>query len=142
MWEIPGGSVESADPSLLHSVVREVWEETGLLVKAFQNQVWDLKVGEKVVGEDGGEGVVVGKAPGIAEVEFLGGRGETWCKLNFVVVVGDVKEGEVVLDPEEHQDWGWFGVEGVREKGARLEFISEQAVAIVENGFVAFKEGR
>ncbi len=31
-WEIPGGSVEAQDESVLHGMVRELWEETGLLV--------------------------------------------------------------------------------------------------------------
>ncbi len=142
VWEIPGGSVEPTDASLLSSVVREVWEETGLRVTSFQSQVWDRKAGAKVMGGANGEEQVVGQVPGIAEVEFLGGRGERWGKLNLVVGVGGMEEGAaaVVLDPDEHQDWGWFGADAVREKGRRLEFISEQALAIVENGFEVFEE--
>lgn len=30
LWEVPGGSAEATDPTLLHSVAREVFEETGL----------------------------------------------------------------------------------------------------------------
>ncbi|PVH85212.1 hypothetical protein DL98DRAFT_511712 [Cadophora sp. DSE1049] len=142
LWEVPGGSVESTDPTLLHAVVREGWEETGLLVKEFKAQVWDLRVGEKrmVVEDDGIEKmVVVGERPGEGEVEFFGGKGEVWCKLNFVVDVGVVGDGEVMLDEEEHQDWGWFGREDIFGDGEKgKEFISEQAVRIVERGFEVF----
>ncbi|KAK0108229.1 hypothetical protein ONS95_003049 [Cadophora gregata] len=159
LWEIPGGSVESNDETLLHAVVREVWEETGLLVREINAQVWDLRVGEKRVVKMGkGDSdelhgkmeekelvAVVGEKPGEGEVEFLGGKGEVWCKLNFVVDAGNVGEGEVVLDEEEHQDWGWFGrydilEDGEKGKGLRREFISEQAVQIVERGFEAFEK--
>ncbi|KAG4440176.1 hypothetical protein IFR05_004321 [Cadophora sp. M221] len=148
-WEIPGGGVESTDATLLYAVVREVWEETGLLVKEFKGQVWDRRAGERTIvkmeAEDGKGvevGVVVGAKPGEGEVEFLGGRRERWCKLNFLVDVGEVKEGDVVLDDEEHQDWGWFGREDiVGEEGKGWDFISEQAVRIVERGFEEFEKG-
>lgn len=93
------------------------------------------------VGSDGIEQmVVVGEKPGQGEVEFLGGRAEVWCKLNFVVDVGVVGEREVVLDEEEHQDWGWFGREDIFGNGSKgEEFISEQALRIVERGFEAFE---
>lgn len=112
-WEPPGGSVDSSDKTLLDATVREVWEETGLRIKSFVQQVWDANNGS-------------------TEVEFLGLRGEKWCKLNFVV---EVEDGDVVLDPEEHQDWGWF------EKGELegLQFVSRQGVEIVMNGFEAFE---
>ncbi|RDL39171.1 Uncharacterized protein BP5553_03511 [Venustampulla echinocandica] len=112
-WEVPGGSVDSSDKTLLDAVVREVWEETGLLVKGFVQQVWDANEGS-------------------IEVEFLGRRGERWCKLNFIV---EVEDGEVTLDAEEHQDWGWF------EKGEieGLDFVSKQGIEIVMNGFRAFE---
>jgi len=143
LWEIPGGSVELTDTTLLYAVVREVWEETGLLVKGFKAQVWDFKAGEKrVVAESDGteKVVVVGEKPGHGEVEFLGGKGEVWCKLNFVVDVGVVMEGEVVLDEDEHQDQGWFGKEDIFEDGGKGgEFISEQALRIVERGFEVFE---
>lgn len=118
-WEIPGGSVEKSDVNILEGVVREVWEETGLRVKRFVRQVWDAKGGV-----DGGGG----------EVEFLGGRGERWCKLCFLVEVG---EGEVVVDREEHQDWGWYG----RSEIGALEMVSKQAGEIIENGFEIFGNG-
>ncbi|KIX94750.1 uncharacterized protein Z520_09440 [Fonsecaea multimorphosa CBS 102226] len=33
-WEIPGGACDLDDPSILHSVARELWEETGLIAKS------------------------------------------------------------------------------------------------------------
>ncbi|KFY95495.1 hypothetical protein V500_02751, partial [Pseudogymnoascus sp. VKM F-4518 (FW-2643)] len=44
-WETPGGSVDASDKTLLDAVVREVWEETGLRVKKFVQQVWDANEG-------------------------------------------------------------------------------------------------
>ncbi|KAL2071712.1 hypothetical protein VTL71DRAFT_12947 [Oculimacula yallundae] len=139
-WEIPGGGVDSTDFTLLSAVSREVWEETGLVVKNIICQVWDVKAGEKVLGSDGKD-AIVGAKPGEGEVEFTGGRGEIWCKLNFVVDVGEVKEGQVVLDPEEHQDWKWFDRQAIKEASANgIDFISEQAVRIMERGFDEYEK--
>lgn len=38
-WEIPGGSSESTDPTVLHSLAREVFEETGLHLTRVVRQV-------------------------------------------------------------------------------------------------------
>ncbi|CZT10134.1 uncharacterized protein RAG0_14694 [Rhynchosporium agropyri] len=139
-WEVPGGGVDSTDPTILYAVVREVREETGLLVKEFKCQVWDIKAGEKVMRNDGKE-VIVGANSGEGEVEFTGGQGEIWCKLNFLVDVGEVKDGQVLLDAEEHQDWRWFDRQAIVDAGADGEdFISEQAVSILERGFEEFEK--
>ena len=39
LWEIPGGTAESSDPTILHSVAREVFEETGLHLVRFVRQI-------------------------------------------------------------------------------------------------------
>ncbi|KAJ5041261.1 uncharacterized protein L3040_005809 [Drepanopeziza brunnea f. sp. 'multigermtubi'] len=48
VWEVPGGGVEPAeDATVLHAVVREVFEETGLRVGRFVRQVWDRRGGRR-----------------------------------------------------------------------------------------------
>ena len=40
-WEVPGGSCELDDPTVLHSIAREVFEETGLRLTRVLRQVGD-----------------------------------------------------------------------------------------------------
>jgi len=50
LWEIPGGGSELGDPTILHSVAREVFEEAGLHLTRFGRQVGNgetFKVGSK-----------------------------------------------------------------------------------------------
>lgn len=69
------------DATLLHSVAREAYEETGLVVT-------------KIIAS-------------LGFVEFLGREGRAWRKYNLVCEVETV-EG-VKTDPVEHDAWGWFG---------------------------------
>ena len=41
LWEVPGGGAEDTDPTILHSVAREVFEETGLKLTRFVCAVGD-----------------------------------------------------------------------------------------------------
>ena len=129
VWEPPGGGVDFADRTILHGLIREVWEETGLRVKSIKQQIWADGTGQS------------------GEQNFRGRRGEFWAKLNYVVECFTVKElGEkeeenvdyrVVLDEEEHQDWGWF----TREEMEKLPMVGEQGKLIAGQAFVAFEEG-
>ena len=95
MWEIPGGTCEAQrDPTVLHSLARELREETGLHLRRITKFV------DEVEFDEGGK-------PGF-----------TWRKITFEVEVdegyglsaSESKEAitaAVKLDPEEHQDWGW-----------------------------------
>ena len=68
LWEVPGGSSEHSDPTILHSVAREVFEETGLHLTRLVRQI--------------GKGV-----------EFSVGRSggpERWLKLSFEVEVTEI----------------------------------------------------
>lgn len=98
MWEVPGGSAEFDDPSILHSVARETFEETGLRLTRFVRQVGD-------------------------GIEFGTPRNRAWIKLAFEIQVAELhgtapgqtptpaaEAGEptpVTLDPEEHQRHAW-----------------------------------
>lgn len=68
LWEVPGGSSEHSDPTILHSVAREVFEETGLHLTRLVRQI--------------GRGV-----------EFSVGRSggpERWLKLSFEIEVTEI----------------------------------------------------
>lgn len=55
------------DETILHGLVREVWEETGLRIKNVREMVWDrTEVERKEVMRSGDDG----------EVKFEGKRGE------------------------------------------------------------------
>ena len=104
LWEVPGGGAELGDPTILHSVARETFEETGLRLTRFVRQVGD-------------------------EVEFKTRKG-LCLKLSFEIEVAEIvgakiaevgdhqttqseKNGkeasgvEISLDPEEHQNHAW-----------------------------------
>ncbi|KAI1755322.1 NUDIX hydrolase domain-like protein [Xylaria castorea] len=78
-WEVPGGTIDAEDESLLHGLARELWEETGLRT-------------HRVSG-------LVGKG-----YTFLTRRPLCVCKFSFVV---DVEAFDVKLDPNEHAAFLW-----------------------------------
>lgn len=127
VWEPPGGSVEPTDLTVLHGLVREVWEETGLRVKNIVQQIWHA---------DGSDQA--------GDMKFSGRRGEKWCKLNYLVecltekdINGEVNvDYRVVLDDKEHQDWAWF----TREEMEKVNFISEEGREVARSAYVAFEE--
>ena len=127
VWEPPGGSVDAEDESILHAIVREVWEETGLRITGYgAGRVVRDNAGEEYHRRRSKE-----KEEEFTEVTFLGKRGEKWCKFNFLVEVQPDEIGElrVELDEMEHQDVGWFDEDAVK----RLPFVSEQGREIVLN---------
>lgn len=103
-WECPGGGAESTDATILDSLCREVSEETGLKI---------TKVLKKSDVLD----------------EWITRQGGRWRKITFVVDVeaklpvddyekkkkNDAPPPEVMLNPEEHQDFYWASLEEVRE---------------------------
>lgn len=118
LWEIPGGSSEFDDPTVLHSVAREVFEETGLRLTRFVT-----KIG--------------------AGIEFKTNPKKTWLKLTFEIEVaefnniaefaqrakfddakGDKIESDlmefipITLNPEEHQKYAWVTKDDLREDAA------------------------
>lgn len=115
LWEIPGGSSEFSDPTVLHSVAREVFEETGLHLTKFVTEVGD-------------------------GIEFRTSVKKLWLKLSFEIEVAELnhiseessqrasssisKENSsntnmmesvaITLDPEEHQNYAWVIEEDLR----------------------------
>ena len=121
-WEVPGGAIDAEDPTILHGVARELWEEAGLRAKEFKALV--------------GEGR-----------NFWIGRGLLVLKLEFWVEVEGEGMSEVRLDPNEHQMFVWASEEECRcrkvgkgEGLVEIQFTSlEQEKAIFE-GFRLRKE--
>jgi 8-oxo-dGTP diphosphatase len=106
LWEVPGGGAENTDNTLLDTVAREVMEETGLTVTHIL---------------------------GLLEwVEFQGRSGRFWRKHNFLVAA----EGEVKIDPNEHDAWGWYSEEEVVE----LEITTPEQRKSIVNAFAKTKE--
>ncbi|KAK4692266.1 hypothetical protein P7C71_g4903, partial [Lecanoromycetidae sp. Uapishka_2] len=125
-WEVPGGGSETSDPTILHSLAREVFEETGLMLTRFVRQI--------------GEGQ-----------EFqLGRRG--WClKLNFEIEVEEIPGGrqsgvhrhenekerkdtvEIRLDPEEHQAYVWASRDDIWD--GSYDIVSEDQKAVMLKAF-------
>lgn len=119
-WEIPGGSCDDTDESILHGVARELWEETGLKASHVS--------------------VPIG-SPHL----FLTRSGKTVCKFNFVVQARADDEGrfDVRLDPDEHQQFVWATEEEVRSKKVgdiELRFTMKDLEDTVLLAFEQFKE--
>jgi len=103
LWEVPGGGAELADTTLLDAVVREVLEESGLVV------------------------TMVKQLLGTAEFKTRSGR--VCRKHDFLVAV---EEGEIKTHPAEHSEWGWFGVEEVNVLAITMEDMRKTLMAAFE----------
>lgn len=117
LWEIPGGACEPEDPTILHSVAREVFEETGLHLTKLVRQVGN---GVEFLTGSGGQ-----RNPWIKlsfEIEVL----EIPCTAKHVQVDNDKSDGltgqaasdsvKVILDPSEHQAFRWVSEQELREQ--------------------------
>ena len=122
LWEVPGGSSDPEDPTILHSAARETFEETGLRLMRFVREV--------------GKGV-----------EFAEGK-TRWVKLSFEIEVVEIHERkaeneeegvEIRLDPEEHQDYRWVTEQEIRED--RYPIITSEQKAVMLEGFGLRKAG-
>ncbi len=112
LFAIPGGHVEDNDLSILHSLKREVFEETTMLVRDVVDQIELLAwVTEKPI---------EGKEMGLLK-KF------TSLQLNFVC---DVEGWAFKVDPEEHS----VGVWANKEEVGKLE-MSTGMRKVVDNAF-------
>ncbi|KAJ9635840.1 hypothetical protein H2201_000164 [Coniosporium apollinis] len=133
-WEVPGGSCDLEDETVLHAVARELFEETGLRATRIVRQVGD-------------------------GVRFQTGRPSNvtnWLKLSFEVEVatsgsfmgkGDAQgtyeayqDVMVKLNPAEHQRFIWIKEEELRLKtanGIPLSFISKDQLDLMLAAFSA-----
>jgi 8-oxo-dGTP pyrophosphatase MutT (NUDIX family) len=120
-WEIPGGSTESDDVSILGAACRELLEEAGLRAAA----VLDL----------------------VDENHLWSDDGLIWRKMTFLVEVEGPRRGGdgepvVTLDPDEHEDFVWATEEEVAagRSGDRVfTWISEVQRATILKAFGMIK---
>ncbi|KAI0912910.1 NUDIX hydrolase domain-like protein [Ustulina deusta] len=87
-WEVPGGSIDAGDETLLHGLARELWEETGLRAQCTSG--------------------LVGKG-----YTFLTRFPSCVCKYSFVV---EVEAYDVKLDPNEHSAFLWVTEDDAKAK--------------------------
>ena len=145
LWEIPGGSSDADDPTILHSLAREIFEETGLKMT-------------HVIGQMGNV------------VEFRTGWGprqKIWAKLCFEIEVAemegcdrqnlpaagqyrleieegsqkggdeplngskaDVREIVVTIDPKEHQKHAWATLDDIRARKYNITTLEQQELIL------------
>ncbi|KAI1001774.1 hypothetical protein K3495_g6427 [Podosphaera aphanis] len=114
-WEIPGGSCEATDPTILDGLAREVFEETGLQITAIR----------QVMDRDGRM--------------ILSRLGKRILKLEFEIEVQSTDT--VKLDPSDHQAYMWSTEEECRTErhnigiGVLFKFTSTDQLASVLNAF-------
>ena len=130
LWEIPGGGCDEDDPSILHSVVRELKEESGLTATAVGPMVHLRDEGE----EDGGDLSYV----------FLTRSRKIVAKFNFLVAVElESSEGQGVrLDPEEHQAFLWADEEEVKAGRVgefEVRFTTKEQREVILRAFAAWR---
>jgi len=121
-WEVPGGATDPEDPTILHSVARELWEEAGLTAEN--------------IGPEVGEGQV-----------FLTRSGKLVCKFHFLVEAKRGTNGalNVMLDPREHQNYVWATEEEVKARrvgNMELQFTGLQQENAILHGFQARKASK
>ncbi|KAL8680132.1 MAG: hypothetical protein Q9186_003656 [Xanthomendoza sp. 1 TL-2023] len=143
LWEVPGGSIDENDPTILHGLAREVFEETGLRLTRFVRLI--------------GDGIKWTTYPQDVKSTVTC----QWFKLSFEIEVAEIGaftheqqqqedvEGylnslPVDLDPEEHQEYAWVTEEEIRtfyNEGVGREIISKEQAGKMLEAFVLRREG-
>lgn len=102
-WEVPGGSCERNDPTVAHSLGREVFEETSLRLTRL---CW--QVGESSCWIDGRHDSKWLKLTFEIEVEEVHGLGGQYTKDGYERVI-------IRLDPKEHQKYSWATEDEIKQ---------------------------
>ncbi|KYK57082.1 hypothetical protein DCS_04089 [Drechmeria coniospora] len=124
-WEVPGGACDPGDATLLHGLARELWEETGLVMRHIIARV----------GLGGAAGHDLGKGAEDGAV-FFSRRGHRIIKYSFAVEVE--RPSEIVIDPNEHQRYLWATESECaagRVGDVDIQFTMEQQMATIMEGF-------
>ncbi|OJJ52290.1 hypothetical protein ASPSYDRAFT_164953 [Aspergillus sydowii CBS 593.65] len=128
LWEIPGGSAESGDQTILEGGARETYEEAGLLVTKFVIDVGTEEWKNKQRGMVGKFAFIVEARP--AEYNGL------WTDEDGAVAP-DLRK-HLRLNPTEHQDSAWATEEEIME--GKYELHGDQAQATILAGFNILRE--
>ncbi|EJP66470.1 NUDIX domain protein [Beauveria bassiana ARSEF 2860] len=156
-WEIPGGSVDADDATILDAVARELWEETGLtaahmvapIVMVPEEPLTEAtRAGLGIQPQDEGLGV---DADGLTVTFEETGR--LWGKVTALVTTAAAVRGEeevVVLRDEEHGEAAWVTEEDVQRgelpegdgtKGRRtMDFVSDGVRRAILDGFRVYEK--
>ena len=78
LYELPGGGIKE-DEDVFAGAIREVYEETGLVIKEFISQLEDL--------------------------DFTPASDKKRCRQYIFIVL--VEKGDIILNPEEHYEYIW-----------------------------------
>lgn len=147
-WEVPGGSVDAADATVLDGLARELREESGLVAAHMAAPV--LLSPEGTLAEAARAGLGIQPAD---EVLSLGDdgltvtfveTGNTWAKLTALVTVRSTDE--VVLRPEEHGEAAWVTEEDVLRgelpggQGRKIRFLSDGVRRTILDGFRVYAQ--
>ncbi|UNI22509.1 hypothetical protein JDV02_008393 [Purpureocillium takamizusanense] len=123
-WEIPGGACDHDDPSLLHGLARELWEESRVVLRHVSRLV-TLGSGARELGKGSQDGAV-----------FFSRRGLRIIKYSFLVEAEEPVE--IVLDPNEHAQFLWATEEEVRAGkvgDVKLTMTTDQQAATIREAF-------
>ena len=121
-WEVPGGSAEDFDPTILHSIAREVFEETGLHLTRVVREVGKglrfvtrfkcLKLSFEIE---------------VSEIKQVSAKEASLHKSHSQMgssKAEDEYEVPVTLDPAEHQRYAWVAEEDIKNPGQSIEKLS------------------
>lgn len=153
LWEVPGGSCEGSDPTILHSLARETFEETGLRLTRFNRQIgsgFDFVTGygarkkrwrklsfEIEVAEIGRNDVNCGKSGGYEKTGAKDDVGKDEVdrvdKIDGVGEDGGLDGVSVTLDPEEHQAYAWVTEKEI--KAATYAFVTAEQTGLMLEAF-------
>ncbi|KAK4187154.1 putative nudix hydrolase [Podospora australis] len=114
-WEIPGGACDEEDETLLHGLARELWEESGLVLK----HVFGL----------------------VSEDTFFTRSGRLVEKLSFVTEVETEaisNRPDVTLDPQEHVAFLWATEEECKNEQVgevKVQFTTKDQKRVILDAF-------
>ena len=156
LWEVPGGSSDRRDPTILHSVARELFEETGLRLNRFVRQV-----GDGIVFETGPESnkkrclklsfeVEVSEIPSTSQ-DHLHGQYDTARLEDNGGIAGQVLDSiSITLHPAEHQKFAWATEEDIKnsdpnralQNGGPYEIFTEDQRLLMLQAFELHMAGQ
>ncbi|KAI9860486.1 MAG: hypothetical protein M1813_006145 [Trichoglossum hirsutum] len=146
-WEVPGGSVESGDPTILYAVAREVSEEAGLRLTRFIEQIGG---GVRYRSQRRkAKGFKLSFEIEIAEIPaYMTIRGSLHARNNDSQMCSDesdkvpsLEDIPISLNPTEHQAYEWVTEEDLKigYKAGKYSTMEEELYQVMLTGFARHK---